>query len=105
MLQNRNYLFSASAPTLSIIPAPAPAIYCHLKLFYNSSTKPIDSVMDLDPYWIRIQELSGSGSIFGIRNRIHTCKYRVKPKMKAKDVRFKIKIHSSETQLSTNFFK
>ena len=25
--------------------------------------------------------------------------------MKAKDVRFKIKIHNSETQLSTNFFR
>ena len=46
VLRSRNYLFSApasgsfSAPPLSIIsaPAPAPAIYCHLKLYYNSST-------------------------------------------------------------------
>ena len=40
LLRSQNYLFSAS--TLSIIsalaPAPATAIYCHLKLFYNSST-------------------------------------------------------------------
>ena len=40
MLRSRNYLFSALAPTSSIIlaPAPATAIYCHLNLFYNSST-------------------------------------------------------------------
>ena len=42
MLRSRNYLFSAPAPTLSIISAPAPppatAIYCHIKLFDNSST-------------------------------------------------------------------
>ena len=40
VLRSLNYLFLA--PTLSIIsppaPAPATAIYCHLKLFYNSST-------------------------------------------------------------------
>ena len=30
------------------------------------------SVVDPDPYWIRIQELPVSGSVFGIR--IHTCK-------------------------------
>ena len=44
VLRSRKYLFSA--PTLSIISALAPAptqatataIYCHLKLFYNSST-------------------------------------------------------------------
>ena len=43
VLRSRNYLFSAPAPPLSIIsaPAPAPAIYCNLKLYYNtnSSTK------------------------------------------------------------------
>ena len=35
------------------------------------------------PYRICIQELPGSGSVFGIRVRIHTCKYRIKwrPKM------------------------
>ena len=32
--RSRNYLFSAPAPTLAIISAPAPpAIYWHLKLF------------------------------------------------------------------------
>ena len=35
MLRSRNYLFAAPAPSLSIISAPAPAIYCHLKLFYT----------------------------------------------------------------------
>ena len=30
---------------------------------------------DPDPYWIRIQELSGSRSVFGIRIRIHTCNH------------------------------
>ena len=29
------------------------------------------SAVDPDPYWIRIHELSGSGSVFRIR--IHTC--------------------------------
>ena len=48
----------------------------------------MDPDLDPDPYWIRIQELSGSGS----------------GKMKANDVRFKIKIHNSETQPSKNFF-
>ena len=40
VLRSRSYLFSAPtpAPPLSPISAPAPAIYCHLKLFYNSST-------------------------------------------------------------------
>ena len=44
VLRSQNYLFSAPtpAPHLSIIsapaPAPTPAIYCHLKLYYNSST-------------------------------------------------------------------
>ena len=35
VLRSRNYLFSAPAPTLTIISAPAPAtaIYWHLKLF------------------------------------------------------------------------
>ena len=30
------------------------------------------SVVDLDPYWIRIQELSGSGSVFPLRISIHS---------------------------------
>ena len=34
------------------------------------------SVVDPDPYWIRIQE--PYGSVFGIRIRIHTCKFRIK---------------------------
>ena len=40
VLRSRNYLFPtpATAPSLSIISAPAPAIYCYLKLYYNSST-------------------------------------------------------------------
>ena len=39
VLLSRNNLFSAPAPPLSLISAtaPAPAIYCHLNLFYNSS--------------------------------------------------------------------
>ena len=37
------------------------------------------SVVDPDPYWICIQELSGSGSVFGIQIRIqiYTCKFRL----------------------------
>ena len=40
VLRSRNYLFSAPAPPLSIIsaPAPAPAIYCNLKLYYNANS-------------------------------------------------------------------
>ena len=40
VLRRRYYLFSAPVPPLSLVSAPAPApataIYCHLKLFYNS---------------------------------------------------------------------
>ena len=42
----------------------------------------VSSVVDPDPYWIRIQELPGSRSVFGIRIRIHTCKYRLKWRQK-----------------------
>ena len=50
VLRSQNYLFSAPTPPLSLIlaaapapnpvpaPALAPAIYCHLKLFFNRST-------------------------------------------------------------------
>ena len=40
VLRIRNYLFSTPGPPLSLISAPAsaPAIYCHLKLYNNSST-------------------------------------------------------------------
>ena len=49
------------------------------------------SVVDLDPYWIRIQELSGS--VFQIRIRIHTCKYRIKWRLKrCKILRYKFTI-------------
>ena len=34
-------------------------------------------VEDPDPYWIRIQELPASGSVFQIRIQIHTCKYSI----------------------------
>ena len=34
--------FSAPTPTLSLISAPASAIYCHLKLFSNISTIPME---------------------------------------------------------------
>ena len=59
----------------------------------------------LDPYWIRIQGLSGSGSVFGIpgTDPAPNMQKKFKIKMTAKDVRFKIKIHNSETQLSKNF--
>ena len=40
-------------------------------------SKYLYSVVDPDPYWIHIQELSGSGSVFPIRIRIHTWKYRI----------------------------
>ena len=38
VLQRQNYL--SMAPPLSIISAPAPAMLCHLKLYYNSSDVP-----------------------------------------------------------------
>ena len=48
------------------------------------------SAVDPDPYWIRIHELPGSGSVFGIRIwiRIHTCKYRLKWRIKMSDLRY-----------------
>ena len=33
MLRSRNYLFLARAQLFSLILAPAPAIYCHLKMY------------------------------------------------------------------------
>ena len=36
----------------------------------GSATLELNNVVDPNPYWIRIQELCGSGSIF--RMRIHT---------------------------------
>ena len=48
VLRSRNYLFSALTPgpvppwSRISAPAPAPAIYCHLKLLYNSSTIPME---------------------------------------------------------------
>ena len=41
-------------------------------------TQQFCSVVDPDQYWIRIQELPGFGSVFGILIKIHTCKYRIK---------------------------
>ena len=38
----------------------------------NDTVTGSGSIVDPDPYLIRIQELSGSGSIFEIRIRIHT---------------------------------
>ena len=55
------------------------ALWIHIQELYGSVFR---SFMDPDPYsgalWIRIriQELYGSRSVFGIRIRIHTCKYR-----------------------------
>ena len=44
-------------------------------LFFGQYNVAKTSVVDPDPYWIRIQELPGP--VFGIRIRIHTCKYTV----------------------------
>ena len=51
------------------------------------------SVVDPDPYWIRSQELFGSGYVFPIRIRIHTNKYTVglNHKIEAKGVRFNLR--------------
>ena len=35
------------------------------------------TVLDPEPYWIRIQELCGSGSVIRIRIRTHTCKKKI----------------------------
>ena len=54
------------------------------------NTSHMSSVVDPDPdlYWIRIQELPGSGSVFGIRIRINTCKYRIKWRNMMSDLRY-----------------
>ena len=43
------YFFSAPAPPFFLISAsaPAPAIYCHLKLFYNSSSSTIPMEVEI----------------------------------------------------------
>ena len=38
VLRSQNYLFPATSLSIISAPAPATATYCHLKLFYNSST-------------------------------------------------------------------
>ena len=48
------------------------------------------SVVDPDPYWIRIQELCGSGP----------GQMKIQDKIEEKGVRFETKIHNSETQLT-----
>ena len=48
--------------------------------------------MDPDPYWICFQELPGSGSVFWIRIRIHTCKYWLKWRQKMQDLSYKFTI-------------
>ena len=37
VLPRRTYLFSAPVPHFILILAPAPAIYCNLKMYFNSS--------------------------------------------------------------------
>ena len=46
---------------------------------------PVDPDLSPDPYWIRIQELSGSGST------------NIEDKLKKKDARFKTEINNKET--------
>ena len=72
-----------------VLSYPCLAIPCQCCIFSNSacvSPAHIVSVSVVDPYsyWIRIQELPGSGSVFGIRIRIriHTSKYRLKWRQK-----------------------
>ena len=48
------------------------------------------SVVDPDPYWIRIQELCGSGP----------GQIKIQDKIEEKGVRFETEIHNSETQLT-----
>ena len=64
---------------------------CYLDAWTDGRYLP-GSVVDPDPYWIPSQELSGSGSIFGIRIRIHTCKYRIKCRQKKEDLSYKFKV-------------
>ena len=64
--------------------------------------------MDPGPYWIRIQELPGSGTVgdriqelpgSGFANKDPDPHMQIQVKMKAKDVRFKILINNSGTRL------
>ena len=61
-----------------------------LSYFYKVKYDPKHNVTVQSVLWIRIciQELLGSGSIFGIRIRIHTCKYRIKWRQKMSDLRY-----------------
>ena len=69
-----------------LIPTHYP--YCLFVLLFHTSTQCCRSGTgsELDPYQIRIQELCGSGAVFRIRIRIHTCKNRIK----YRDKRFKV---------------
>ena len=42
------------------------------------------SVIDLDPHWIRIQELCGSGSVSRLQIRIHTGQNEINKRQKCK---------------------
>ena len=53
-------------------------IYRYITKTNSTSVVDVDPDPEPDPYWIRIQELCGSGSVFKIRIRIHTCQNKLK---------------------------
>ena len=53
-----------------------------------SKMRPVSSVVDPDPYWIRIQELSGSGFLYNKDPDKDPDQHRIK--LRLKGVRFKI---------------
>ena len=67
VLRSQNYLFSAPAPPWSLISAPAPAIYCHLKLFYNSNTIP----MEVQYRYISFFFILASSKLTAVNTGIH----------------------------------
>ena len=79
---------SAGPPPPSPSPSPSPPPLPSLLLDRHSYfTLPATSVVDPDPFWIRIQELPDPHM-------------QIQDKMEANDVRFKILINTSETQLN-----
>ena len=91
----------------SLYTEPPPRAVCKKRqnIAYNSVNTAEISAVDPDGS-VYVQKPSGSGSVFGIRIRIHTCKYTNIGEIRGKMCNiFNINSQYSETKLSKNFFR